>query len=92
VSGQELECLWGKADCNRLVTVVRRVDCTHGPQAVVAVTRLAERLGIPIEVREIIIQTDEEARLSHRLDSPTVLVAGRDVEPGVRERATFGVT
>jgi hypothetical protein len=43
-------------------------------------------------VREIIIQTDEEARLSHRLDSPTVLVAGRDVEPGVRERATFGVT
>jgi hypothetical protein len=61
-------------------------------QAVVAVQRLAGELQIPIHVEDIVIQTDDEARARGCLGSPTVLVGGRDVEPGARGRISFGVT
>jgi len=82
----------GSVGDDRLVTVVRRADCTHGRQAVAAVTRLADRLGLPLHVRDVVIQTEEEARSTRCLGSPTVLVAGRDVEPAARERTAFGLT
>ena len=77
---------------DRWVTIVRRADCAHGQQAVVAVKRLADRLAIPIQVEDVVIRTDDEARSRQRLGSPTVLVAGRDAEPSARGRTRFGVT
>jgi hypothetical protein len=82
----------GRGENDRLVTVVRRADCAHGQQAVAAVTRLAHRLGLPLQVRDVVIRTEEEARSTRCLGSPTVLVAGRDVEPAARERTAFGLT
>lgn len=76
----------------RHVTVVRRHDCPHGRQAVVAVKGLADRLAIPIQLEDVVVQTDDEAHLRQCLGSPTVLVAGRDAEPSARERTSFGVT
>ena len=74
------------------ITVVRRVDCTHGAQAILAVKRLANHLALPVDVEDRVIQTDEEARVERCLGSPTVLVAGLDVEPAARGRVAFGVT
>ena len=81
-----------EANAHRQVDVVRRGDCGHGVHAVAAVERLAGELQIPIRVRDIVIHTDDEARARRCLGSPTVLVGGRDVEPGARGRTSFGVT
>jgi hypothetical protein len=81
-----------EASHHRQVDVVRRVECSHGSHAVAAVQRLASKLHIPIHVRDIVIHTDDEARARGCLGSPTVLVGGVDVEPGARERTSFGVT
>jgi hypothetical protein len=76
----------------RRVTVVRRSDCPHGALAVEAITRLADDLGIAIRVEDVLVRADEEAEAHQCLGSPTVLVAGQDVEPAARGRRTFGVT
>jgi hypothetical protein len=81
-----------KVGYERLVTVIRRVDCAHGQQAVLAVKGLADRLAISIQVRDVVIHTEDEARIRQCLGSPTVLVAGRDVEPSARQLTNFGVT
>jgi len=77
---------------DRRVTVVRRSDCAHGAEAVRAVTKLADFFGIAILVEDVLVRTDEEARAHLCLGSPTVLVAGQDVEPAARGRDAFGVT
>jgi hypothetical protein len=74
------------------VTVVRRGDCSHGVLTVGAIRRLADELRIAIHVEEVLVRTDEDAHAHRCLGSPTVLVAGQDVEPAARGRKTFGVT
>ena len=76
----------------RRVTIVRRADCAHGKQAVLAVERLARNSALSIDVREVVVTTDDEALREGCLGSPTVLVAGRDVEPSARGRTSYGVT
>ena len=74
------------------VSVVRRPDCSHGPLAIDAIVRVAEQLGLDIRVEDVVIATDDEAKAIGCLGSPTVLVAGNDVEPEARTRTAFGVT
>ena len=75
-----------------VVSVVRRHDCSHGPLAIDAIVRVAVQLGLAIRVEDVVITTDDEARAHRCLGSPTVLVAGNDVEPEARARTAFGVT
>ena len=82
----------GEGKRDRRVTVVRRGDCSHGVQAIASIKRLAHELRIPIQVEEVLVRIDEEARASGCLGSPTVLLGGKDVEPGARGRTSFGVT
>ena len=81
-----------EASDHRHVDIVRRVDCIHGIHAVAAVQSLASKLKIAVDVRDIVIHTDDEARDRGCLGSPTVLVGGLDVEPSARGRTSFGVT
>ena len=74
------------------VSVVRRPDCSHGPLAIEAIVRVAGQLGLDIRVEDVVIATDDEAKAHRCLGSPTVLIAGNDVEPAARVRTTFGVT
>lgn len=80
------------ARADRTVTVVRRSDCSHGPFAVEAVERLAGELRIAIRVEDVVIHADDDARTQRCLGSPTVLVAGQDVEPAARGRSAFAAT
>jgi hypothetical protein len=77
---------------DRRIKVVRRHDCAHGIQALLAVKKLASRLAIPVHVSDVIVQTEEEARAELCLGSPTVLIDGRDVEPSARGLTAFGAT
>jgi hypothetical protein len=74
------------------VSVVRRHDCSHAPLAIDAIVRVAEQLGLDIRVEDVVIATDDEAKAHRCLGSPTVFVAGNDVEPEARARTEFGVT
>ena len=74
------------------VSVVRRNDCSHGPLAIDAIVRVAQQVGLAIHVEDVVIATDDEAKAIGCLGSPTVLVAGNDVEPEARARTEFGVT
>jgi hypothetical protein len=74
------------------VRVIRRHDCSHGPLAIEAIVRVAEQLGLAIRVEDVVIASDDEAKARRCLGSPTVLVAGNDVEPEARLRTEFGVT
>jgi len=60
--------------------------------AIEAIVRVAEQLGLAIRVEDVVITTDDEAMAHRCLGSPTVLVAGNDVEPEARARTAFGVT
>jgi hypothetical protein len=76
----------------REVTVVRRDDCRHAPAAVAAIQALADALGVSIVIEQVLVQTDEEARATRCIGSPTVLINGHDVEPGARGPTSFGTT
>ena len=75
-----------------VVRVIRCHDCVHASQAIDAIVRVAERLGVAVRVEDVLIATDDEAVAHRCLGSPTLLVAGRDVEPEARTRTTFGLT
>jgi len=75
-----------------MVTVVRRSDCSHGVLAVAAIRALADVLSVPIRVREIAVESEEDARANRCLGSPTVLINGKDVEPTARGLTSFGTT
>ncbi len=79
-------------DVVRSVTVVRRPDCAHGLAALTAVKDVADRLGMPVEVEEVLIHSEADARANRCLGSPTILVDGRDVEPNARGLVSFGMT
>jgi hypothetical protein len=74
------------------VVVVRRHDCSHGPLAIDAVVRVARQLGIAVRVEDIVVETEDDAKAHRCLGSPTLLFAGKDVEPEARGRTDFAVT
>jgi hypothetical protein len=75
---------WGGLTVSGLVIeVLYVVHCPCVPAALSLVQRVCAELGIVAEVRTILI-TDQAAAEQVRFPgSPTVRVAGRDVEPGV---------
>jgi hypothetical protein len=53
------------------------------------VERISTELGIRPEVRLVDVSDEETARRLCFLGSPTIRVAGRDVEPGAQEREIY---
>lgn len=48
-------------------------------------------LGLEAEIREVPVETPEEAQTHRFVGSPTVRVNGRDIEPDARARTDFGL-
>lgn len=48
-------------------------------------------LGVGGEIREVRVETAEEAERKRFLGSPSVRVNGRDIEPGAEERTDFAL-
>lgn len=76
----------------RIVTVLMRPDCDNGPRAAERIRQLAEALGIAVHVDEVLITSGEQAQAERFPGSPTVRVAGKDVEPGARELHSYAMT
>ena len=64
--------------------------CPNHRPAVDRLGAVADRLGVPVNIREVeVTQDDEPKRLAFR-GSPTVLIDGVDLDPAVRESDEFG--
>jgi hypothetical protein len=73
------------------VEVLSSPSCPSRETAVDAVRRVAEEAGVVVALTERVVATEEEARALRMPGSPTVRVAGRDVEPEAEAREDFGL-
>jgi hypothetical protein len=49
-------------------------------------------LGLTAEVREVTVESPEDAETLRFLGSPSVRVNGRDIEPGAQDRSGFALS
>ena len=63
--------------------------CPNAATALQLVRELAGELDIDADVRELRVESSEEAGRLRFLGSPTIRVEGKDVEPGADERREY---
>ena len=63
----------------------------HEPTMDLAREVLSE-LGLEAEIREVPVETAEDAETHHFVGSPTVRVNGKDIEPDALDRSDFGLS
>jgi hypothetical protein len=66
-------------------------DCPNYAAALALVERVAAELYVAPDIRVIEVRSPDEARALRFLGSPTIRVAGRDVEPGAERRRDFAI-
>jgi len=76
----------------KVVTVIRRPDCSHGVSAVEKVRSLAQELGLGVVIDEILVLTVGDGEEHRCLGSPTILIRGQDVERAARGDTSYGLT
>ncbi len=74
------------------VQVVYTEGCANTPPTIRRIHEVAAELGIPIELTQVLVRTEEEAEEHRFLGSPTVLVNGLDLDPAMRGQTAFGFT
>jgi hypothetical protein len=67
-------------------------DCPATPPTMRLVEEVARALDIPIALEPVLVETSEQAQQLRFLGSPTVQVAGLDIEPEARTSRDFGLT
>lgn len=78
-----------KKETVKTVTVLRDEDC--GSPAIARIQQLAAKLGLEIQVAEVIVTTQEQADKQRYLGSPTVQIAGLDIDPKARARTSYAL-
>jgi hypothetical protein len=73
------------------VEVLHTPTCSHWRAARDAVRRVADREGIDITLSEATVSSEEQAEALRFPGSPTVRVAGRDLQPEVEQLSDFGL-
>jgi len=73
------------------VEILHTPDCGRWQAARDALRRLSEESGLPIVLSETTVSTSAEARALRFPGSPTVRVAGRDLEPEAEKDVNFGL-
>jgi hypothetical protein len=74
---------------NPVVEILYFAGCPNYQAAAALVERVSAELGISPEMRLVNVSDEEAARRLCFLGSPTIRVAGRDVEPGAEERENY---
>lgn len=57
-----------------------------------SVRKVANKLGLEIQLENILIQTQQDADCHRHIGSPTVHIDGQDLIPEVRQIEQFGLT
>lgn len=74
------------------VKIISLQGCAATPPAIALVHEVAQDLDLAIDFDHVIITTAAEARVHRHIGSPTVQIAGLDIDPGVRDVEQFGVS
>jgi hypothetical protein len=72
------------------IVVLHTDVCPSTPKTVERIRECTSELGIPADLREVLVRTQEEADAWRFLGSPTVQVNGLDIDPGARASIEFG--
>jgi predicted signal transduction protein with EAL and GGDEF domain len=74
------------------VRILHMAECPATPATVRLVEDVARSLDVPIVLETVLVETSDQAQTLQFLGSPTVQVAGRDIEPEAGDRQDFGLT
>ncbi len=74
------------------IKIVHLAGCSATPKTISLVEKMAEYLGIKIQLKNIVIKTTEDAQEYRHIGSPTVQINGLDIDPGARDVKQFGLT
>ncbi len=76
----------------RKVLILNSAGCVNTPPAVARIQAVAARLGLQVELLFETVQSEEQAVALRFLGSPTIQIAGRDLDPAARASTSFGFT
>jgi hypothetical protein len=74
------------------VKVLFSEGCDNTPPTIDLIKQTALESGIEIDLKMILVESQEQARQWKFLGSPTVQVNGFDIDPSARLAAAFGFT
>ena len=72
------------------VTVLYTEGCPVTPNTIERIREGVAELGVRVELRKVLIDSQEEANRSRFLGSPTVQINGIDIDPSVLDGKIFG--
>jgi hypothetical protein len=72
-----------------MIEILYFEGCPNHKPTVDLVREVVEEMGHSAEIREVSVETAEEADHKRFLGSPSVRVNGRDIEPEARDRADY---
>ncbi len=73
------------------IEILAREDCPNRGMAISVVERVVDETGVPAEIAVVDVTSEDEAYALRLPGSPTVLVDGRDVDPGPTAAAEFSL-
>jgi hypothetical protein len=74
-----------------LIELLHSHGCLSLPPARQLVEKLAREMACPVEIREVLVSTPEEAQSLKFPGSTTIRINGRDLEPEVACRSDYGL-
>jgi len=76
----------------RGVVVLYTEGCPATPKTCELIAECLSELGLDVELRKVLIASQEEAERRRFLGSPTVQINGIDIDPAARDSEGFGLT
>jgi len=74
------------------VRVLGVEGCANTPRAAELVEKEAAFLGLHLDLQRVMVRSEEQARQERFLGSPTVQIAGQDIDPQARRVESFTLT
>ncbi len=67
-------------------------SCGATPKTIDLIKEVAEEFGAEIELEDVVVSNEEEARKFRHIGSPTIHVNGLDIEPEARNIGQFSLS
>jgi hypothetical protein len=81
-----------ETQAERVVTVLMMPGCENGARAAQRARAIVAELRLGVRVDVVTVANEAEAEATRFHGSPTVQVAGQDIEPGARARQSHAMT
>ena len=74
------------------IVVLHTEGCPSTPKTIERIQECTSELGIQLDLREVLVRTQEEAVTWRFLGSPTIQINGLDIDSSARTSSVFGFT